>query len=257
MLSFGGMLFGSVLASRLEVRKRVQRPSSGGVVRVEDRRLASAGLAVRVLLEGAHERRWLALDGNGEVPWDVAVARALMPEAGGPWRVLAVGGGASALPRSVLREHPTGTVHVLERTAAVIDLAREHFDTELAIGVAERVTVAVGNLEDLLRSIEGPYDAVLVDASALAPIGGVTTLSREARARLIESVTESGVIVWGPTTPEPEMPELVPGWPHVVLERTVEGRDAEVVVMTGRPRIEEFPRSFEGFSPRDNGPPTT
>lgn len=257
MLSLGGMLFGVVLASRLEVRERVQRLSTGGVVRVEDRRLASTGLAVRVLLEGGHERRWLALDGNGEVPWDVAVIRALMPKADALWRVLTVGGGASSLARSVLREHPTGTVHVLERNTTIIDLAREHFDTELSIGVADRVTVVVGNLEDLLQGVEGPYEAVLVDASALAPIGGVTTFSREARARLVEAVTESGVIVWGPTTPAQGMPELVPGWPHVVLERAVDGRDDEVLVLTGRPRIEEFPRSFDGFSPRNDGPVAT
>ena len=257
MLSLGGMILGSVLGYRLEIRVRAERPARGGDVRVEDRRLASTGFAARVLLEGAHERRRLALSGDGEVPWDVAVARAMMPEPDRPWRLLTLGGGASTLARSVLREHPTGTVDVLERTGVIIEMGREHFDTELAIGMAERVTIGVGNLEDLVQGVRGPYDAVLIDASALAPIGGVRGLSRVARVRLVEAVGESGVLVWGPMPPEPGMPELVDGWTHVVFDRAVEGSDDEVVILTGRQRLAEVPRSFEGFVTRNGGQPAT
>ena len=257
MLSLGGMILGSVLGYRLEIRVRAERRASGGDVRVEDRRLASTGFAARVLLEGPYERRRLTLAGDGEVPWDVAVARAIMPEPDRPWRLLALGGGASTLARSVLREHPTATVDVLERTGAVIEMGRKHFDTELALDMAERVTLGVGNLEDLMQGVRGPYDAVLIDACALAPIGGVKGLSRAARARLVAVVGESGVLVWGPTTPEPGMPELVDGWVHVVLDRAVEGRDDEVVILAGRQRLAEVPSSFEGFVTRNGGPPAT
>ena len=181
----------------------------------------------------------------------------MMPETDRPWRLLTLGGGASTLARSVLREHPTATVDVLERTGAIIEMGSEHFDTGLAIGMAERVSIGVGNLEDLVQGVRGPYDAVLIDASALAPIGGVRGLSRAARARLVEAVGESGVLVWGPTPPEPGMPELVDGWTHVVFDRAVEGRDDEVVLLTGRQRLAEVPRSFEGFVTRNGGPPAT
>ena len=136
-------------------------------------------------------------------------------------------------------------------------MGREHFDTELAIGMAERVTIGVGNLEDLVQGVRGPYDAVLIDASALAPIGGVRGLSRVARVRLVEAVGESGVLVWGPMPPEPGMPELVDGWTHVVFDRAVEGSDDEVVILTGRQRLAEVPRSFEGFVTRNGGQPAT
>jgi hypothetical protein len=265
MLSLGGMLFGVMLGSVLDVRVLADRSSTGVGVRVEDRSLGGDAVSDRVLLEGGHERRRLALaraaGAAGPAPWDVAVARLLMPAPEQPWSVLVVGGGATSLARAVLREHPTGTLDVLERTAVVVELAREHFGTDLHVGSSERVRVTVGNLEDLLQGVVGPYDLVLVDASSLAPLGGARALSRAARTRLVEAVAADGSLVWGPTRPDRGVDELVAGWPHAVFERSTERVDAkrdtaapaEVVIVTRRERL-DVPLDFDGFASTNGRP---
>jgi hypothetical protein len=219
MLSLGGMVFGVIAGTAVEVDVLAERRSRAGSVRVEDRRLATAGVAERVLLEGLHVRRRVPLDGNGPAPWDVAVARALMPDPDRPWRVLAVGSGASTLARTVVREHPSGTIDILERSPEIVDLAREHLDTGLFSGVSERVSVGVGNLEDLLKGIRDRYDLVVVDSGGLAPLGGAPGLSREARGRLVQAVATSGALAWGPAGPDDGMPELAAAWPRFAFGR--------------------------------------
>lgn len=265
MLSLGGMLFGVMLGAVLDVRVLADRSSTGVGIRVEDRRLGGDDVADRVLLEGGHERRRLALakaaGAAGPAPWDVAVARLLMPAAERPWSVLSLGGGASSLARAVLREHPTGTLEVLERSAVVVELAREHFGTDLHVGSSERVRVAVGNLEDLVQGVTGPYDLVLLDGSSLAPLGGARALSRAARARLVEALATDGSLVWGPTRPDPGVEELVAGWPHAVFERTTAPVDAkhgatapaEVVIVTRREPL-DLPFDFDGFASTNGRP---
>lgn len=257
MLSLGGMIFGAVLEHLVEVRVLDERASAGGVLRVEDRRLASAGISTRVLLEAGHERRQLVLGEEGEAPWDVAVARSLMPAPGRPWRVLAVGGGASHLARAVLREHPEGTVSVLERWGGIVDLARDHFDTGLSVGDGERVRVEVGNLEDLVKAMVARYDLVLVDSAALAPIGGARGLSREARARLVQAVGPSGALVWGPDEPDPGLPELAERWPRVTFTSPPGvGRPRTLVVWSPR-ALPELPGAVGGFVLRNGDPART
>jgi hypothetical protein len=138
-------------------------------------------------------------------------------------------------------------VAVVERTGGIIDLGREHFDTELGVGEHDRVAVGVGNVDDHLMSLDGPYDLVVVDAAALAPIGGATGLSRAARAALASAVAPGGVLAWGPHPPEPGNPERVDGWDRVVFQRGVERRDGEAVIIQGPSRLESLPDSFEGF----------
>lgn len=247
LLSLGGMIFGVVLGSMPDIRVRAETSTALGDVRVEDRRLASEGRADRVLLEGAHERRRLPLGRVGDAPWDVAAGRALIPDATLPWRVLVVGGGASPLARSLVKEHPRATVDVLERTRAVLELASEHFDTGLGAEGRERIHVRVGNLDDLVQDAQGPYDAVFIDAAALGPIGGARALSRASRVKLVAALGPSGVFIWGPTLPEPGVRQLVDGWHHAVFERTTTGGDDEVVIVSARHRFEALPASFEGF----------
>jgi hypothetical protein len=249
MLSLGGMTLGSVLGSRLQIRLRATRPSPGGDVTVEDRTLPVTGFAARFLLEGRHVRRRLLLTGNGVAPWDVAIVRALMPAPEAPWRVLLIGGGASSAARTVLREHPTGTVEVLERTGAVVALGREHFDTDLAIARSDRLSVSVGNLEDLLRHVQGAFDLVAVDTAALAPIGGITGLSVASRDKIVESLGSAGTVVWGPLGPEPGLPEVPDGWRHDTLHRRGDHGEAEVIIVARSVGLSDLPRRFDGFAP--------
>jgi len=254
LLSLGGMVFGGVLGTLMEIHVREERPSALGVVRVEDRLSGMDGVATRVLLEGEHERCSVAA-GEGEVvPWDVAVARTMMPAPEMPWSVLAVGGGASTLARSVLVAHPAGAVHVLERCEAVVDLGREHLETELRVGESERVRVQVGNLEDLLRSVRERYDLVLVDEAALAPLGGASGLSREARGRIVQAVAGEGALVWGPCAPMGGAPELAAEWARASYDRYSAGA-AEAVLLMSRGGADRIPDAIDGFVMVDGGAP--
>ena len=98
-----------------------------------------------------------------------------------------------------------------ERTAAVIELGREYFDTGLSVGVVERQAVAVGNLDDLIASVRTTYDLILVDLDALAPIGGLRGLSRATLWRTTDAMTPSGVVAFGPSLVEP-VPEHLEEW---------------------------------------------
>lgn len=226
MLSLAGMIYGGVLSARTRLDVRAERPGRGLDVRVEERRTGIDGVEVLELREGPFVRRSVGLGKRDkDFPWDVAVVQALLPRPDAPSgearpddsshvspdapsspRVLLVGGGASSAARAV-REHPTGFVDVLERTGAVVELGREHFDTELTIGRDDRTTVTAGNLDDAIIACDGPYDVVLVDALALAPIGGIAGLSTMARRRLTALVRPGGVLVWGPDLSNIVLPE--------------------------------------------------
>ena len=145
-----------------------------------------------------------------------------MPPHEAPWRVLVVGGGASPLPNMVVREHPTGSVDVLERVGAVVELGRDHFETGLGVGRTERSFVAVGNLDDLVEGLSGSYDLVVVDGAALEPLGGPEGLSRRATAALRQRVSAGGVLVWGPDF-DPAS-EAVEGWSTVDARSLARGR---------------------------------
>jgi len=252
MLSLGGMIYGGVLGARLQIDILGRRPSRGGDVRVEDRRLPTDGLASRFLLEGSHVRREVTLAQNGAPPWDVAVVRALMPEADSAWRTLLLGGGASIAPRTILREHPGGTADVVERAGAVIELGREFLDTDLTIARGERLSVEVGHFDDRIGSVSPPYDLILIDTAALAPVGGVNGLSRRSRARLMELVAPGGVIAWGPLPAESGLPEVPDGWMHTRYRRNGAEAAEEHVLLT-QLRGEGPGIAVEGFDATTSG----
>ena len=211
-LSVAGMIYGSVLGSRTEVFIEARRPSPNGEVRVQERRLESDGVARVELFEGDVLRRSKDLAGGAsDLPWDVAAVRAVMPSLESPWRVLFLGGGASSAPRSTVEEYPTAEVEVAERTAAVVELGREYFGTELSVGSVERQAVAVGNLDDLIASVRTTYDLIVVDLDALAPIGGLRGLSRATLWRTVDAVGPAGVVAFGPGPVEP-VPEHLAEW---------------------------------------------
>ena len=246
LLSLGGMVYGVVLGARLHIEVKAHRSTTAFAVRVEDRRQSGDGLASRVLLEGWHVRREIELSGNGAVvPWDVAVGRGFMPPLEASWRVLVVGGGASLLPRMVLREHPTGSVDVLERVGAVVEFGRDHFETGLDVGRTERSSVLVGNLDDLVEGLSGSYDLVVVDSAALEPLGGAGGLSRRAKAALRQRVSVGGVLVWGPVLDPADEP--VDGWSAVTLLRSLGGGEQEALLVTGRESALPPTDLIEGF----------
>ena len=252
LLSVGGMVYGVVLGTRLHIEVRANRSTAAFAVRVEDRRLSEDGLASRVLLEGEHVRRMIGLSGKSAgVPWDMAVGRGLMPPHEAPWRVLVVGGGASRLPNMVVREHPTGSVDVLERVGAVVELGRDHFETGLGVGRTERSFVAVGNLDDLVEGLSGSYDLVVVDGAALEPLGGPEGLSRRATAALRQRVSAGGVLVWGPDF-DPAS-EAVEGWSTVTLARSREGGQEEVLLIAGPEAVLPSTDLIEGFRALNGG----
>jgi hypothetical protein len=231
MLSAGGMAFGTALGSRVVVALRAALRSAGCDVRVEDRLSSTPDEAARYLLEGGHVRRRMSLDGNEAVPWDTLVAQSLLQEREGASRILLVGGGASALPGAVSDERPQVSVDVLERNPAVLELAREHFDTRSGAELPERVQVKVGNLDDLLSEVQGTYDVVLVDTSALAPLGGVEGLSRAAKAALESAVEPDGVLVWGPAASAPSLSGWLRGRGVIELRRA-NGEEGEVLIVS-------------------------
>lgn len=61
---------------------------------------------------------------------------------------------------------PSGSVETIEKDSEHADLALEQFKEE---GFAERITVHVGRLEDVLRELEGPYDFLFHDSNIPGP----------------------------------------------------------------------------------------
>ena len=251
LLSLGGMIFGVVLVSRTEVRELARRPGRGTEVTVEERRQPVSDLAIRELREGGTVRRWTPLDQPEPTPWDVAVVRDTGAEADAPRRVLLVGGGASLAVRAFLEGAPDGTVEVVERTAAVIELGRDHFDTGLSVGRNGRLAVVVGNLDDAIAACDGSYDLVVVDSTALEPIGSVAGLSIMARRRLPALVRPGGVLAWGPDADGLGFPAPGGGWECRRYRRRVRLGDeesVESVALVHRDDGEPWRPMLDGFT---------
>lgn len=212
LLSAGGLVYGSVLDTRLRIHVRARRSSGLGDVRVEDRHLLSRDHAARLLMEGGHVRRWTTLGEDAPDPWDLEAYRTFAEAAGGGPSVLLIGGGASSLPRRALWESPGARVDVVERSYPVLELAREHLETGLHADADGRLGIWVGNPEDALGALHGPYRLVLLDTGALAPQGGVPSLSARGRELVMGSVEAGGVVVLGPRPPEAGSWAFPEGW---------------------------------------------
>ncbi|MDA0311199.1 MAG: hypothetical protein O2992_03675 [Gemmatimonadetes bacterium] len=250
LLSFSGMVYGIVIGGRARVLVRAEKTTQCGEVRVEERTGGRAGQASRVLVDAGSVRRELNLEESTIDPWDVVVARALMPPQELAWRGLLLGGGASALPRAVMREHPTGSVDVLERVEAVVAFGNAHFETGLEVGSADRGSVRVGNLDDLVAGLDADYDLVIVDGAALAPLGGASGLSRRSYGALAARVAPGGTLVCGPDSERP--PEVLQDWPFLALRRA-SGRDSEESLTASGPSgVPVLGEGFAGFE-ADNG----
>jgi hypothetical protein len=256
LLSAGGLVFGSVLDTRLRILVRARRPTTLGDVRVEDRHLASSGRAARVLVEGTAVRRWASLHERDETPWDVTAFRAFGPRGEEPYELLVVGGGASSLPRAAVREHPSVRVTVSERSAPVLELGRQHMETGLAGEPDGRLRLGVGNLDDLAVHPGGACALIVVDTTAFGALGGLAGLSGSARDALCARLSEDGTMVLGPAAPEPGAWEFPVGWHVATYRRPLPtgldelGVDVghEEVILAARPSDRwPWPESAEGF----------
>jgi hypothetical protein len=247
MLSLGGMIFGTVLASRTDVEEISRRPARSGSVSVLARRRPADDVASLELREDMHIRRVMPFEPTLRLPWDVVVARQLLPDLDVSIRVVFIGGGASSAPQAIVSEHPLARVDALERTGAVVELGRDHFGTGLAIARGDRLSVFAGNLDDLIESLEPGFDIVVFDRAALAPIGGVSALSKASVTRLKAGLNPRGLFVWGPRRPEPGAPEIPDGWDHAQYERSDAGRGDTQVVLLCRGDDGEWPEAFDGF----------
>ncbi len=250
VLSLAGMVYGVVLRSRVEVKRLTTRPSPAGEIRLEEWREADRAGADLLLFEGSTERRRYPVEERTAPPWDVALLRAVLPDLERPFRVLAVGMGASSAPGALLREHPSATVTVLERIPVLVEVAREHFGTGLVIGQHDRQHVMTGNLDDRIDELTTGADVILVDSRALNPVGGVRGLSKASWATLRRLAAPSGVLVLGPELPEAETSFEAEGWLRAEYRRASdrEGvRDESILVTTSPQPGIEWPEDFDGF----------
>lgn len=212
LLSGGGLVYGSVLDARLRVHVRARRPSSLGDVLVEDRHFLATDSAARVLREGGYVRSWVTSGDDRPCSWDQVVWNSLLGPGPRADRALLVGGGTSTLPLTLVREGRATSVDVLERSGAVLELAREHLETGLSDGADEHLSVMVGNLDDALATLVGPYRVIFLDSAALDPVGGLASLSVWARKCMGELLETDGFLALGPHAPAPGTWSFPEGW---------------------------------------------
>ncbi|HSG09329.1 MAG TPA: hypothetical protein VLA36_13290 [Longimicrobiales bacterium] len=212
LLSAAGLVFGSVLDTRLRVHVRARRPSPLGDVQVEDRHLLSRKLAARVLLEGDFVRNWVILTDNRSRSWEGAVCEAFRGQGSPRSPILFIGGGASQEPRFRVGEDPSTNVDVVERSGAVVELGREHLDTGLQGDGGERLAVSVGNLDDALARSGRGYSLILLDTASFAPVGGVASLGVATRSQIFRSLEPGGVMALGPWRPDAAAWAFPEGW---------------------------------------------
>lgn len=231
-LSAGGLVYGSVLDTRLRVHVRARRPSPFGDVRVEDRHLLSQDLAARILFEGDFVRNWIALAEDQHPPWDGVVCDAFRNQGLPLSRVLFIGGGASQGPRALVREDSSTRVDVAERSGAVVELGREHLETGLQGDGDERLMLSVGNIDDALARFDHGYSLILLDTAAFVPVGGVSSLGVSTRSQIFRALVPGGVLALGPWRPEAGAWAFPESWSSARYRRDLPGNLASLGMCT-------------------------
>lgn len=256
LLSAGGLVYGSLVDARLRVQVGARHGTPSGEVRVEDRHLLAAAGNGRFLLEGEHLRRWIRLQGDEPtVAWDLAAFRGLAPQGNEPCQILLVGGGASSLPAKGLGERPSVVVDVTERRQEILTLAEEHLGTAVTGETRARTHVHVGNTEDLVEKLQGPYQMILVDSAAYGPVGGMGAMSRRLWELLWSRLDREGALVVGPFDPDHPFPDP-PGAEWARYRRPLDDgltalemhMPAEETLLVARPYAEHtLPQDMDGF----------
>lgn len=180
LLSGGALLHGWILAAEGERRLVARAWSAYGEVTVEEWTWGKAAHRERILRENGTVRGAEDQDGRPARAWERAALDLLGHRAasGGvtePSRgsdpstpfapVLVLGVGTFTLPRGLLETGGVRAVDVLERNRTVVEMAAKHFAAPLedsGLRVLPDETLFPVGLPG------GPYDAIVVDAAALA-----------------------------------------------------------------------------------------
>lgn len=90
-----------------------------------------------------------------------------------PTRILVLGLGGGSLPRFLLRHYPDTLIEVVESRAAMVGVARDHFDLPDCAGLTIEVADGAEHLQRRLAAGVSRYDLILVDLfddQGLAPV---------------------------------------------------------------------------------------
>ncbi len=193
-LSGGALLQGWVLEDRPIVAVLGRQGGEGGEVRVEDHFPGVSGQGKRVLLEGGRLR---GAEDSGGFParnWERAVLGGLFGSARGPGPVLYLGGGSGTLARRVRHDSPENPVVVVERSPALLELARAHFRSWENL---ESVDLKVGEPWSVVTGLDGPFPLVIVDVGLLPALGGLPWVQEGDWRKLAASTGPGGRVVLG------------------------------------------------------------
>lgn len=270
LLSLGGMAYGIARTGRPRRHLVAEGCAGPPPVRVEERVEAGGDAVDWILTEGPVVRAKRRVAGPGAEPieedvsvaaerathladafadgsWDVAAVREQAASAGGSWRLLHVGGGASRAALMAVRDGAAVEATVLERAHCVVDLGRSHFATGLpdqdapaspapAAPSQPGLRIRVGNVGDAVRELTGPYDLVLVDGRMFDAIGGADALSLAVRDELARLVGPGGAMVWGPKAAHHPRESAVQGWTASRRDRMGPLEEVLVLRREGPPR---------------------
>ena len=153
--------------------------ATGELTVVRDRERPSG----RLLRLGGMDASYVDLADPRHLEFDYLRWLRALVRAAGARRVVHVGGAGCALARALAAEHPDHRQEVIERDAAVVEVAREHLGLRRAPGL--KVRVGDGRATLAARP-DGSADAVLIDAfeGALVPRHLVTAEALAELARV-------------------------------------------------------------------------
>lgn len=146
-----------------------------------------------------------------------------------PATVLILGLGGGSLARFMLYHFPRCRVQVVERRAAVVEVAYAYF----LLPRDPRLAVYTGDAGDYLRSVAGAYDLILVDLFDAA--GPAAALAGEFFARCRQRLAQGGaasINLWqdDPAALHADLLRLREAFPEQVLDLPVAGKNNYVAV---------------------------
>ena len=134
----------------------------------------------------AQEERARTQKGLTQVPRDVGALLYMLTRLSGAKRILELGmaGGYSTLWLAQAAQATKGRVTTIERDAAKVNMARRNFSL---VGVADKVTIEMGDAERALDRVQGPFDLIFFDADSADQIDYLDAL--------LPAVTAGGLLV--------------------------------------------------------------
>lgn len=193
LLSGGALLQGWVLDGHPQVRVLEVVPAVTGELRAEGRASGSPRRELRVLVEGGRLRGAEDPEGNPGRPWERAVLEGVKGELGVPESALFLGGGSGTLPRLLLDAFPETDVQVVERSLALVRLARSHLTPWDGW---DRLGLQVGDILTTAPS-RGSFAMIVVDAGSLPFLGGLPYLRESDWSSWRRILRDGGVLALG------------------------------------------------------------